>query len=103
LQEVALDTEGTAKKCFIGPSASSLASCPLFARCFVGASTVACSTFEGTSTAALEPISADRADELARMLALPEARTIRAEQMAYRRKVAAEVEAVEPEQKEQAE
>jgi hypothetical protein len=37
------------------------------------------------------------------MLALPEARTIRAEQMAYRRKVAAEVEAVEPEQKEQAE
>ena len=49
-----------------------------------------------------EPISPDRADELARMLALPDARSVSAEQMAYRRKVTAEVEAVEPVQKEQA-
>jgi hypothetical protein len=36
------------------------------------------------------------------MLALPDARSVGAEQMAYGRKVAAEVEAVEPEQREQA-
>ncbi|MQW59651.1 hypothetical protein [Sinorhizobium meliloti] len=49
-----------------------------------------------------EPISPDRADELSRLLALPDARSVSAEQMAYGRKVVAEADAVEPEQKEQA-
>jgi len=49
-----------------------------------------------------EPVSPERADELARMLALPDAREVSAEQMAYRRRMEAEIEAAEPEQKEQA-
>ncbi|WP_181147684.1 hypothetical protein [Ensifer aridi] len=47
-------------------------------------------------------MSPERADELARMLALPDAREVSAEQMAYRRRIEAEIEAAEPEQKEQA-
>jgi len=43
--------------------------------------------------AGLEP---ERAAELARMMALPDAEKISADQMAYRRRVAAEIDAVEP-------
>ncbi|RVE84782.1 hypothetical protein CN238_24335 [Sinorhizobium meliloti] len=43
-----------------------------------------------------EPISSERADELARMLALPDARSVSAEQMAYRRKVEMDIVAEEP-------
>ncbi len=49
-----------------------------------------------------EPISPERADELARMLALPDASDISAEQMAYRRKVQSEIEAAEPAEEERA-
>ncbi len=49
-----------------------------------------------------EPISPERADELARMLALPDASEVTAEQMAYRRKVQSEIEAAEPAQEERA-
>ncbi|MFQ6161416.1 hypothetical protein [Sinorhizobium meliloti] len=53
-------------------------------------------------TAKPEPISAERADELARMLALPDASEVTSEQMAYRGKVKAEIEAAEPEEEERA-
>lgn len=49
-----------------------------------------------------EPISPDRADQLARMLELPDARSISAEQMAYRRKVQADIEIAEPTKEERA-
>lgn len=49
-----------------------------------------------------DPISPERADELVRMLALPDARSISAEQMAYRRKVQADIDAAEPAEEERA-
>lgn len=49
-----------------------------------------------------KPISLERADELARRLVLPDARNVSAEQMAYRRKVQADIDAVEPTEEERA-
>ena len=49
-----------------------------------------------------EPISPERADELARMLALPDASEVTSEQMAYRGKVKADIEAAAPAEEEQA-
>ncbi|WP_245424343.1 hypothetical protein [Sinorhizobium sp. BJ1] len=49
-----------------------------------------------------EPLSPERADELARMLSLPDAKEISAEQMAYRRKVQSDIEAAEPPAEDQA-
>ncbi|RVG30735.1 hypothetical protein [Sinorhizobium meliloti] len=48
------------------------------------------------------PVSPERADELARMLALPDASQVTAEQMAYRGKVKADIEAAEPAEEERA-
>lgn len=56
----------------------------------------AASKAAGGKVIAPEPISPERADELARMMALPDAEKISADQMAYRRRVAAEIDAVEP-------
>ncbi|PDT55057.1 MULTISPECIES: hypothetical protein [Sinorhizobium] len=47
-------------------------------------------------------ISPERADEIARMLALPDAKEVSAEQMAYRRKVEKDIEAAERVEEEQA-
>jgi hypothetical protein len=47
-------------------------------------------------------ISPERADELARMLALPDAREVSAEQMAYRRKVEKDIEPADPFEEERA-
>jgi hypothetical protein len=47
-------------------------------------------------------VSPERADELARMLALPDASQVTAEQMAYRGKVKADIEAAEPVEEERA-
>ncbi|MCY1241480.1 hypothetical protein D9M72_543840 [compost metagenome] len=49
-----------------------------------------------------ETLSPERAAELEKMLALPDAKDIRAEQMAYRRKVQADIEVSEPTEKGQA-
>lgn len=49
-----------------------------------------------------EPIGPDRAAELARMLALPDARSVSAEQMAYRRKIKMDIDAAEPVDEERA-
>ncbi|WKL27033.1 hypothetical protein Q1M63_23090 [Sinorhizobium meliloti] len=43
-----------------------------------------------------EPMSPERAEELERILALPDARSVSAEQMAYRRKIEMDLDAVEP-------
>ncbi|AEG57874.1 hypothetical protein LOF17_05770 [Sinorhizobium meliloti] len=48
------------------------------------------------------PVSPERADELARMLALPDTSQVTAEQMAYRGKVKADIEAAEPIEEERA-
>jgi hypothetical protein len=48
------------------------------------------------------PVSPERADELARMLALPDASQVTAEQMAYRGKVNADIEAAAAVEEEQA-
>lgn len=49
-----------------------------------------------------EPLSPERANELARMLALPDARSLSAEQLAYRRKIEMDVDAAEPAAEERA-
>ncbi|WP_374209574.1 hypothetical protein [Sinorhizobium meliloti] len=41
-------------------------------------------------------MSPERAEELERILALPDARSVSAEQMAYRRKIEMDLDAVEP-------
>ncbi|MDX0408494.1 hypothetical protein GOL30_29320 [Sinorhizobium medicae] len=49
-----------------------------------------------------QPVLPERAHELARMLALPDASQVTAEQMAYRGKVKADIEAAEPVDEERA-
>jgi hypothetical protein len=47
-----------------------------------------------------ERLSPERAADLARMMKLPDAADVSAEQLGYRRKVAADLEAVSPEKEE---